>query len=82
MVPIEPVSLSIGAVALASLFSSCVECFDYIDAAHSFGLDYELLVTKLEVEKTRFLIWGDTVGLLQTDGREGKLESPLFSAGH
>src|SRR6266487_6946128 len=80
MAPVEPVSIRISAVALASLFSSCVEYFDYIDAAQSFGRDYQLLITKLEVEKARFLIWGDSVGLLQAECYEGDsvLGSPLF----
>lgn len=76
--PIEPVSLTIGAVALASLFTTCVQCWDYIDAARSHGRDFELLATKLEMEKTRFLIWGDVMGLLKVDGQryDKSLASP------
>ncbi|MCJ1384321.1 hypothetical protein MMC17_007437 [Xylographa soralifera] len=75
----EVTGLAVGVVALASLFTTCVECWNYIDTARSHGHDYELLATKLEVEKTRFLIWGDTIGLLKPDnnGRDVRLESPL-----
>ncbi|MCJ1295195.1 hypothetical protein MMC34_006757 [Xylographa carneopallida] len=75
----EVTGLAVGVVALASLFTTCVECWDYVGAARSHGRDYELLATRLEVEKTRFLIWGDTVGLLKP-GRNGcdvDLESPM-----
>ena len=75
----EVTGLAVGVVALASLFTTCVECWDYIDAARTHGRDFELLATKLEVEKTRFLIWGDTIGLLKPDNneRDRNLESPL-----
>ncbi|KAE9368829.1 hypothetical protein N431DRAFT_561166 [Stipitochalara longipes BDJ] len=70
----EPVGFSIGVVALASLFTTCVECFDYIDAAQSYGRDSELLATKFDIVKSRFLIWGDAIGLLR-DGNNS-IESP------
>ncbi|KAL8929516.1 MAG: hypothetical protein Q9208_001185 [Pyrenodesmia sp. 3 TL-2023] len=77
--PIEPISLSIGAVALVSVFTTCVECLEYIDAAKSCGRDLELLAMKFAIEKTRFLIWGDSVGLSSVDDRtrSTKLDSPL-----
>jgi hypothetical protein len=65
MVPVEPVSLSIGAVALASLFSTCVDCFDYFQAARTFAKDFEILLVQLDVEKTRLLMWGDALGVLR-----------------
>lgn len=76
---VEPISLSIGAVALVSVFTTCVECFEYIDATKSCGRNLELLAIKFAIEKTRFLIWGDSVGLSSTDNRtrSTKLDSPL-----
>ncbi|MCJ1236898.1 hypothetical protein MMC14_004880 [Varicellaria rhodocarpa] len=70
----ETVGFTVGVVALASLFSTCVECWDYIEYARSHGRDYELLATQLEVEKTRFLIWGDVVGVLKP-GEAGHSET-------
>ena len=77
--PVEPISLSIGVVALASLFSTCVECFDLLDAGRGFGRDYELFIIQLQLEKTRLLDWGQSVGLLQTEGvqRPVDLDSPI-----
>lgn len=80
MIPVEPISLSIGAIALASLFSTCIQCFDYIDSAKSYGRDFELLTTKLEIQKTRLLMWGQSVGVAFVDGPIERLwwwDSPL-----
>lgn len=78
--PVEPVGLTVGVVALAALFSTCVECFDLLDAGRGFGKDYELLIIQLELQKTRLLNWGQSVGLLQIEGgqRPVDLDSPIF----
>ena len=62
MVPVEPISLTIG---IASLFSTCIECFEYFKAAQSLGDDLKILLVKLDIEKTRLLIWGNAVGILR-----------------
>ena len=62
--------LTASLVALAGLFTTCVECWDYIESARVFSRDYEILITQLDIEKTRFLIWGEVVGLLQHDQRK------------
>lgn len=59
----EPLSLAIGVIPLFTLFKSCVEAFDYLCSSKALGRDYQLLEVKLDVEKTRLLIWGDEVGL-------------------
>ncbi|KAL9025982.1 MAG: hypothetical protein Q9180_007561 [Flavoplaca navasiana] len=73
----EPFSLSIGAVGLVALLTTCVECFEYIDAAKSCGRDLELLTTKFAIEKARLLIWGESVGILSstTTTTTSKVES-------
>ena len=78
MVPVEPISLSIGAIALASLFSTCLECFDYFKAAQSFSGDLEILVNKLDCQKERLLTWGELVGISKTaeEGRNAELDTP------
>ena len=63
----EPISLSVGAVALLPLLTTCVECFDYVDAAKSCGRDLELLATKFAIEKARLSIWGESVGIFSTN---------------
>jgi Prion-inhibition and propagation len=75
--PVDPISLTIGAVALASLFSLCVQCFDLVDVASNLGLDYEILLVKLSIEKRRLMIWGEAVGILRPDeDRDLLLDDP------
>ena len=67
-------------LAVAGLYSSCVDAFDQIRAARSFGRDYEILSTRFDVRKARFLQWGDGVGLLHEvkDGRHPHLDDPYI----
>ncbi|KAL8989995.1 MAG: hypothetical protein Q9169_008232 [Polycauliona sp. 2 TL-2023] len=77
----EVASLSVGAVALASLFKTCVECFDYVEAAKSCGRDLALLKTRFRLEGARLVIWGESVGLDSADAPVyDKIESPRFQA--
>lgn len=73
----EAVGLGVG---LLTLFSTCVECWAYIDSVRAHGIEYILLTTKLEIEKVRFLRWGESMGLydLPEDGSllQGDLASP------
>ena len=60
----EPIGLAFGAVGLATLFSTCIDCFAFVEYGRAYGRDYEILLTKFDIEKTRLLQWGDGVGLL------------------
>jgi hypothetical protein len=62
----EAAGLAVGAIALASLFSTCVECFECYEAARDAEEDLKTILVKLDLEKTRLLIWGDQVGVLKT----------------
>ena len=54
----EAAGLALGAVSLAGLFTTCVECLDYIDIAQNHGRDYELSMTKLLLLKAKLNTWG------------------------
>ncbi|KAH7097617.1 prion-inhibition and propagation-domain-containing protein [Auriculariales sp. MPI-PUGE-AT-0066] len=60
----EPTGLAVGIVAL---WETCVKLFEAVSAAREYGIDYEILVTKLEVERVRLLL-GDAVGLVTRPG--------------
>ena len=60
MVPIEPVSFSVG---VATLFTTCVECFKYFKAGQAQHRDYELLELEFDLIKSRMLIWGNAIGM-------------------
>ena len=50
--------LALSAVSVAALFTTCIQCFDIIVAGRDFGIDYELLVTQLDVQTSPFLAVG------------------------
>lgn len=60
MVPIEPISFSVG---VATLFTTCVECFKYFKAGQAQHRDYELLELEFDLIKSRMLIWGNAIGM-------------------
>ncbi|KAG4255379.1 hypothetical protein FPRO04_03911 [Fusarium proliferatum] len=72
----EVVGLTIGAVALVSLFKDCVDLFSMITAARDLGKDAALMDTKLDVEKMLFLQWSDRAGLLKQDSTNVLLCNP------
>lgn len=69
----EAVGLAASAVTLATLFSSCVECFAYFKAAQNCAADVETLLVQLDCEKARLLVWGNNVGILQFDPQSRSL---------
>lgn len=52
--------LVLGVIAT---WNTCVQVFDIVDSSRNYGMDYELLRVKLEVERVRLLVWGEAVGL-------------------
>lgn len=73
------VGLAVSLVTLASLFSTCIECFDYFRAAQAFEEESEILLVKLDLEMTRLLIWGNYHGILRVTSSER--ESQLSEVG-
>ena len=56
--------LAIGAVGLTALFTTCIDAFHIVLTAHEFGKDYEVLCADLAIQRLRFCLWGETVGLV------------------
>lgn len=56
--------LAIGAVGLTALFTTCIDAFHIVITAHEFGEDYEVLCADLAIQRLRFCLWGETVGLV------------------
>ncbi|KAH6669490.1 prion-inhibition and propagation, helo domain-containing protein, partial [Halenospora varia] len=55
--------LALSAVSVTALFTTCIECYSLVVTAREFGEDYELLCTELSLQKLRFFLWGESVGL-------------------
>ncbi|KAF2180994.1 hypothetical protein K469DRAFT_753068 [Zopfia rhizophila CBS 207.26] len=80
---VEPVSLAVGIVGLASLFKTCIECVDYIEAGKGMSKDLSVSFTLLEIQKCRVLICGERLGVCETvsSRRQSRyLEDPTYQA--
>lgn len=52
-----------GVMALANLYSNCVEAFGLIHPAPKWEKDEQLLLCRLGLQQARLLTWGDVVGV-------------------
>ena len=59
--------LAIGAIGLTALFTTCIDAFHIVLSAHDFGNDYEVLCADLAIQRLRFCLWGETVGLVSRE---------------
>ena len=63
----EPIGLTLGTVALVSLFSSCVELVNYFELGRSYQYDYSVACLKLSLLRTRLESWGHTLRVRDTE---------------
>ncbi|KAJ0161137.1 hypothetical protein CTA2_6706, partial [Colletotrichum tanaceti] len=68
----EIAATAVGVLGLVGLYSTCIEMLDALSSAARYGIGRELLQTKIEVERVRLMIWGDSVGLANIDLFAGK----------
>ncbi|KAL9630216.1 MAG: hypothetical protein Q9164_006534 [Protoblastenia rupestris] len=61
----EAAGLAVGAIGLVALFTTCVECIDYISLGRNHGRDYETFMIKLLLLKARLSAWGDSLLVIQ-----------------
>ena len=66
----ETVGFVVSIVSLATLFKSCVECFDYFSNVKNSKRDFTHLLIQLDFEKTQLLVWGNSSGILQVEKAE------------
>ncbi|RFU34279.1 hypothetical protein B7463_g2095, partial [Scytalidium lignicola] len=74
----DPVSLGIGVVGLASLFTTCLDLWDFVDAGRSHATSFDLLQTKLDNQRILFIIWAKKVGFGTPVGYDKRLDEPLI----
>ncbi|KAI5889830.1 uncharacterized protein SCHCODRAFT_02509916 [Schizophyllum commune H4-8] len=56
-------------MSLASLWEACMQVFDVVVTAQRYSWDCEVARVKLDIEHARLAVWGETVGL--TDSQRG-----------
>ena len=71
----DAVGLVIG---VASLFTTCMQCFEYVQCGKSFGKDYESAILKLDISRMRLARWAESIGL-NDPTRVKELQSSLTS---
>lgn len=59
--------LAIGAISLSACFVTCIDAFNIVVCARDFGEDYEVLCADLALQRLRFCLWGEAVGLVSRD---------------
>jgi len=76
----ETVGFVVSIVSLATLFKSCVECFDYFSNVKNSKRDFSHLLIRLDFEKTQLLVWGNSSGILQVEKaeRHARLADPTI----
>lgn len=68
LIGMEVAGLAVGLAGLAGLFSTCIECFDYVELATTFGTDLGTCLLRLDVARLRLSRWGVCAGLAITNG--------------
>ncbi|KAL9024100.1 MAG: hypothetical protein Q9196_006761, partial [Gyalolechia fulgens] len=59
----EPAGLVIGVAGIASAFTTCIDCFEYVQLGRQFGRDYGKCLLRLDAAKVRLSRWGEAMGL-------------------
>lgn len=58
-------SLSFAVAGIPGIFTSCVDCLQYIRLGQRFGKDFGFCLAKLEAAQVRLTRWGEPIGLLE-----------------
>lgn len=61
--------LAFGAISLSACFITCIDAFNIGVTARDFGEDYEVLCADLALQRLRFCLWGEAVGLVSSDSK-------------
>ncbi|KAH8603013.1 small s protein [Bisporella sp. PMI_857] len=59
----EPFGIVVGAISIASLFTACVDCFEYVQFGRHFGRDFETSKLALNCARLRLTRWGESVNI-------------------
>lgn len=66
----EVAGLTLSAIAIATLFNTCVDCFETFSQGRNLQRDVSQLLIRLDFEKIQMLLWGKSSGILNIDSSE------------
>ncbi|KAK6540704.1 hypothetical protein TWF694_008096 [Orbilia ellipsospora] len=59
----EPFGIVSGALSVAAIFTTCVDCFNYVQLGRRFGKDYQTSLLTLNVVQLRLSRWGEAINI-------------------
>jgi hypothetical protein len=59
----EPFGIVAGAIGIASAFTACVDCFEYVQFGRHFGRDFEISWLAPDCARLRLTRWGESVNI-------------------
>ncbi|KFY02934.1 hypothetical protein O988_01802 [Pseudogymnoascus sp. VKM F-3808] len=59
----EPFGIVAGAIGIASAFTACVDCFEYVQFGRHFGRDFQTSQLALDCARLRLTRWGESVNI-------------------
>ncbi|TAQ84471.1 hypothetical protein B7494_g7218 [Chlorociboria aeruginascens] len=59
----EPFGIVSGAIGIASVFTACVDCFEYVQFGRHFGRDFQTSQLALDCARLRLTRWGESVDI-------------------
>jgi hypothetical protein len=75
----ELAGIVVGGVALASLYSTCLDAIASVRIAKSFGASYENCLLRLDILELRLSRWGESVRIIDNPSQRPRLEVPAPS---
>lgn len=72
----EAAGLVFGAVGLAGLFSTCLDCFDVVQQGRGINQEYRTLTAVLNIQAFKFRAWGKACGLMPGYKYDERLDEP------
>jgi len=60
---VEPFGIISGAIGIASAFTACVDCFEYVQFSRHFGRDFQTSQLALSCARLRLTRWGESVNI-------------------
>ncbi|KAK8007364.1 hypothetical protein PG989_001354 [Apiospora arundinis] len=67
----EPIGFALG---IASLFTTCVDCFELVQSGRYLGQEYHLLETKFINQRIRLVAWGKACGFTDPNGYDRQID--------